>query len=277
MRRADVGGIATNANALAAILSEPDFLAGGVTTAYLPEHPDVEADRGPAGIARDAHVIAAAFAEQAAHRAGDGVTGFAPSGWRNLATHGQRRRYVVGDDVHQIEYRVDRSGLDVRLGAWPEPKPDGTLADDDRRHVMVRPIRHELGEAGAPATVVFEAFGRRWRTTVVDDGTIVRVGSNAGWTELERPARYIVPDEAASAGGPVCPLPGTVIAVHVADGDTVDEGQLLMVVEAMKMEHKIVAAAAATVADVRFAAGDRVDAGDLLVALRVDGTGDDPS
>jgi propionyl-CoA carboxylase alpha chain len=287
MRRADVAGIATNANALAAILTEADFLAGGVTTAYLSEHPAVEADRGPTGLALDAHVIAAAIDEQAANRAADGVTGFAPSGWRNLPTHGQRRRYLLGGAVHHVhhadhvhhvdhvdhveyvEYSIGRGRVDVRLGAWPEPGPDGTLPEDDRRQVTVVPIRHEHGGPGRPSTVVFEAFGRRWSTTVVDDGTIVRVGSNAGWTELARPARFVVPDDAGSAGGPVCPLPGTVIAVHVADGDTVREGQLLMVVEAMKMEHKIVAATAAIVDDVRFAVGDRVDAGDLLVALHV--------
>ena len=74
-------------------------------------------------------------------------------------------------------------------------------------------------------------------------------------------------DDVAAGGGPICPLPGTVIAVHVAAGDQVVDGQLLMVVEAMKMEHKIVAAVASTVTEVRFAVGDRVDSGDLLVAL----------
>ena len=44
-------------------------------------------------------------------------------------------------------------------------------------------------------------------------------------------------------------------------------GDLLVVVEAMKMEHRITAAADATVAEVHFAAGDRVDTGDLLVSL----------
>jgi propionyl-CoA carboxylase alpha chain len=285
MRRADVGGIATNANSLAAILTEPDFLAGGVTTAYLADHPEVELDRGPHGRSLDAHVIAAAIAEQTANRAADRVTGFAPSGWRNLATQGQRRRYLVGDTVHQIEYRVERDRLDVRLGPWPEPGPDGTLPDDDRRQVTVLTIRHEPGRDDAATTVVFEAFERRWSTTVLDgpdhhgDGGFVRVGSNAGWTVLERPARYVVPDDTGSAGGPVCPLPGTVIAVHVADGDQVEDGQLLMVVEAMKMEHKIVAATAATIAEVRFAVGDRVDAGDLLVAFHVatDESGGEPS
>ncbi|MGA1053626.1 MAG: biotin/lipoyl-containing protein, partial [Ilumatobacteraceae bacterium] len=78
---------------------------------------------------------------------------------------------------------------------------------------------------------------------------------------------FVDHDEAVLGGGPVCPLPGTVIAVHVAAGDRVEEGRLLMVVEAMKMEHKIVAAGAATVTEVRFSVGDRVDSGDLLVAL----------
>ena len=62
-------------------------------------------------------------------------------------------------------------------------------------------------------------------------------------------------------------LPGTVIAVHVATGDQVADGQLLMVVEAMKMEHKIIASGDAIVTEVRFAVGDRVDTGDLLVSL----------
>ena len=72
-------------------------------------------------------------------------------------------------------------------------------------------------------------------------------------------------DEAGS--GPVSPLPGTVIAVHVTPGTTVAEGDVLMVLEAMKMEHKIVAAGPATVVAVRFGVGERVDAGDLLVEL----------
>ena len=84
---------------------------------------------------------------------------------------------------------------------------------------------------------------------------------------LTRAPRFVLHDAQAEGGGPICPLPGTVIAVHVAAGDSVTDGQVLMVVEAMKMEHKIIAPADATVAEIRFAVGDRVDQGDLLVAL----------
>jgi biotin carboxyl carrier protein len=83
----------------------------------------------------------------------------------------------------------------------------------------------------------------------------------------QRPSRFIDHEADVGGSGPVCPLPGTVIAVHVGDGDEVADGDVLMVVEAMKMEHKITAHARSRVTAVLFAVGDRVDQGDLLVAL----------
>jgi acetyl-CoA/propionyl-CoA carboxylase biotin carboxyl carrier protein len=54
------------------------------------------------------------------------------------------------------------------------------------------------------------------------------------------------------------PMPGTVLAVHVAPGESVETGQALVVVEAMKMEHVIAAAAPGTVREVLVKPGDRV-------------------
>ena len=79
--------------------------------------------------------------------------------------------------------------------------------------------------------------------------------------------RFVEHDAESEGSGPVSPLPGTVIAVHVEAGQAVADGEVLMVVEAMKMEHKITTHSDAVVAEVRFAVGDRVDAGDLLVLL----------
>jgi propionyl-CoA carboxylase alpha chain len=62
-------------------------------------------------------------------------------------------------------------------------------------------------------------------------------------------------------------MPGTVVAVHVAPGDTVGVGQLLMIVEAMKMEHRVTAPHPGTVADVRAHPGDQVSGGDLLAVI----------
>ena len=62
-------------------------------------------------------------------------------------------------------------------------------------------------------------------------------------------------------------MPGTVLAVEVQAGQAVRQGQLLVIVEAMKMEHRVTAPHAGTVSAVRTRVGDQVSAGDLLVVL----------
>ena len=72
---------------------------------------------------------------------------------------------------------------------------------------------------------------------------------------------------AAAQGKLVAPMPGSIIALQVAVGDTVQPGDLLMVLEAMKMEHSIVASAEATVSEIFFAVGDQVEEGQQLLSL----------
>jgi propionyl-CoA carboxylase alpha chain len=68
-------------------------------------------------------------------------------------------------------------------------------------------------------------------------------------------------------------MPGSVVRVLVGAGDTVEKGQPLVVLEAMKMEHTVSAPAAGSVTDVRVSAGQQVEAGSVLVV--VEGTEDE--
>ncbi len=63
------------------------------------------------------------------------------------------------------------------------------------------------------------------------------------------------------------PIPGKVVAVHVAVGDEVEAGQSLVVLDAMKMENELAAERSGTVATVHVAPGDTVDSGTVLVDL----------
>jgi len=74
---------------------------------------------------------------------------------------------------------------------------------------------------------------------------------------------------AASAGATAitAPLSGTIAAVRVAEGDVVEAGQALVMLEAMKMEHRIVATADGTVRSVLVKAGDVVREGDVLLEV----------
>ena len=73
-------------------------------------------------------------------------------------------------------------------------------------------------------------------------------------------------------GSLVTPLPGTVVAVHVAPGQTVARGAPLITLEAMKMEHTVSAPYAGTVERLPFGLSDRVAAGSVLVELKASGT-----
>jgi acetyl-CoA/propionyl-CoA carboxylase biotin carboxyl carrier protein len=74
-----------------------------------------------------------------------------------------------------------------------------------------------------------------------------------------------------SGGSIAAPMPGTVLAVHVAPGDTVEPRQPVVTLEAMKMEHPVAAPFAATIAAVHVDTGDSVSAGELLVEFESEG------
>lgn len=74
--------------------------------------------------------------------------------------------------------------------------------------------------------------------------------------------------KAAGAGEAVkAPMPGNILAVNVKEGDTVKEGQTLMVLEAMKMENEILAPCSGKVTAVAVAKGTAVESGTLLCTI----------
>ncbi len=268
LREARVVGVDTNIDMAIATLGEPDFLAARTPTSYLDEHPDVAAAPGPTGNDFDALLIAAVFAAERQRRMAAVHQRFAPSGFRNLRTQGQRAIWRSRADEHHVEHVVSSAQrAEVLLGAWPTAGDDGVLPADERKRISVWLLERSND------VEVLEVDGLRTRVEVSveagdePDTYHVVASSAAGTIEFEQCPRFVAHQQGGGGSGPICPLPGTVISVHVQEGDVVASGDVLMVVEAMKMEHKITAAEPATVAEVRFVEGDRVDQGDLLVAL----------
>ena len=83
------------------------------------------------------------------------------------------------------------------------------------------------------------------------------------------PAAPAAPAAAAPAGGEkVCaPMPGTILSVNVQNGSSVKKGDVLMILEAMKMENEIMAPCDGTVTSVNTSKGSSVETGSLLCVI----------
>lgn len=93
------------------------------------------------------------------------------------------------------------------------------------------------------------------------------VPSLAEPTHTHQPRMDESPSQAVSASALEAPLPGLVLDVKVSVGQGVQAGQVIVILEAMKMENEIVASQDAVVSSVLVSKGDSVSAGDVLVVF----------
>jgi len=137
---------------------------------------------------------------------------------------------------------------------------------------VIESLEIEPDAAPRPVPAVDGRVVERVRTVEVDGRRFeVRIGEpEAPWLELARRRRERVHAGAAGASGRdavVSPMQGTVLSVAVSEGDEVEAGQLLCIVEAMKMENEVHAHRAGTVADLSVAPGAPVAHGQVICVI----------
>ncbi len=242
LERMHLGGVVTNRDFLVATLRNEAFLAGDTTTDFI-DRIDPAGSQAAPDTARAA--IVAAMWIQGRNRADDRVWGFARSNFRTGSLPPQYIEFETGpDETHRIEYSLRR---------------DGGFTLGSGETVLV----HEW----TPDDIELEVDGRRLRAavTVADGVGYVTLGRTT--VTLPVKPRFAVPGSELPTGGLVAPMPGSVIELRCAVGDTVDAGQVLVVLEAMKMEHHITAPFAGTVTVLPIAVGDQVENGALLLTI----------
>ena len=259
LERLHVGGVTTNRDFLAAALRHEDFLAGATTTDFIERLGDalVDPGRGSQGDAdareddadeSAAAAIAAAMWLQGANRADAAVLASVPSGWRNARLPRERVTVAVDGAELGVAYGARRDGaFDVAVDAGAD-----------------RLVRVHHWSAGA---VDVEIDGRRRAVAITRAGAHLYVQSARGTTTVELLPRFSVPGQDTPTGGLTAPMPGVVLEVRVDEGDDVEPGQVLLVLEAMKMEHHIRAPVAGTVVDVDVVAGAQVENGAVLMVI----------
>ncbi|CAL9300666.1 Acetyl-_propionyl-coenzyme A carboxylase alpha chain [Streptomyces sp. SudanB135_2055] len=160
-------------------------------------------------------------------------------GWRNVPSQPQVKRYAMAGEEHEVRYRHTRTGLTA----------DG-----------VRVVHADA------RLVVLEADGVRHRYEVARYGDQVHVGA----TRLTALPRFPDPTAQHAPGSLLAPMPGTVVRVAegLTEGASVEAGQPLLWLEAMKMEHRITAPATGTLTALKAVPGQQVTVGSLLAVVQ---------
>ena len=128
------------------------------------------------------------------------------------------------------------------------------------------------GEEAVPRVlrdVTAEVDGRRYQVKlwVPDLGDVVAVQASAATGRGSGPKRPKAAAAGAGSGTVAVPMQGTIVKVLVAEGDTVEVGQTVCVLEAMKMENNVNAEKAGNVKEVRVAPGESVGPGDVIAVI----------
>jgi 3-methylcrotonyl-CoA carboxylase alpha subunit len=249
-----VSGLATNVAFLRRLVASTPFAAADLDTGLIER---ARSELFPPELPVSSETLAlAALAELADHEATARARALASNdswspwgrcdGWRLNQDNHHVLVFRDGDQEHAVTVHYRDRGYEIELDGTRLPL-SGTVTGSA--------VRAWFGDVALAATVM-------------RNGTRIEVfrGGERRTLELHDPMLHEVEAE-THGGGVAAPMPGKVIAVLVSAGAKVAKGTPLVILEAMKMEHTLIAPAAGTVREILFVAGDQVSEGAELIAF----------
>ena len=272
LERLAVGGLTTNRSFLLQVVEHDAFRLGDVDTGFIDTHlPASERQPAPDAEIVQWHVIATtllAFEWRRQH-GNSPVPSTVPTGWRNN------------------RWRPQELHLQWRQGNQSQPvEVQYVVRGENRFEVCVTAPWVPGLEEATPLDVHLDDCWLQGITFAVD-GVRRELRAGRTWDEAKGQASYSIwglghvsehivaprfPERPAATvvGGSAAPMTGRVLKVTVAQGDRVAAGDVLLVLEAMKMEHPIQAQTDGIVSSMRVEAGQMVDPDDVLVVVDAD-------
>ncbi len=249
LRRARIHGVTTNRDQLVEILTDPVLVAGEMTTTWLEsrEHtPQSGDDVGAASLSATTAVVLDRDERRTVQRG-------LPVGWRNVRSQWQVERFTGPgcDYPDENAWVSDGDGISF-------PHADFHVERTTRLEHGWRIDWSGEGESGW-CEVRFGPGLPGEREVYVDSPRSSRT--------LREVPRFTDPADAVASGSLLAPMPGTVVRVAVEAGAEVAAGEVVLVLEAMKMQHTVTAPHAGTVGEIRVEPGTQVAAGEVLAVV----------
>jgi len=250
LRQSSIQGLQTNRDFLIRLLDHQDFKQGRASTSFIAEHLEELIAGDDPRLNRDS-LIATALYLQNQWQVSNGLLAELPPGYRNNPYRDPSIKFQLGEDSVEVSWRqTGPSGYEAQvfdstvtaqvLSSAPECPPDG--------------IRIEI-----------DGVQRAFKITEAGDELYVH--SSLGSRVIKRPPRHPMRQAASEQGSANSPMPGQVLKILVEVGQKVSVGDPLIILEAMKMEHTMRAAAPGVVEAVLVSDGEVVGPGQLLVQI----------
>ncbi|MDX2077859.1 MAG: biotin carboxylase N-terminal domain-containing protein [bacterium] len=229
-------GLRNNINFLRRIITHPDHVTGNITTGFIDQHPELLTD--------DVHPplsvwIGATLAQQE-------TTTY----WRNNAFRPIKHTFTHGDSIVSVLLTPQKNGYTAQIG--------------DKTHVI------SAKRDGDNWSLVVDGH-RQNLTIIAQNETVWWIHADGQSYRLDWQNPLPVPNKDGGVEGSLrAPMPGQVIKVQVEGGQHVKQGDVLMILEAMKMEHRIIAPYNGVVSAIRYNVGQAVQADSILLELHAE-------
>ena len=237
------GGMQTNRDYLVSILRSKEYLNGDTTTDFVERvNLKSEIDLTKEEIVRFAKV--GAMWVQGKNRDEAMVLKNLQSGWNNGRLPYQEVKLKLNEEELKIKYK---------------PLRDGSFISEDNENIRIFNWAHDF--------IDVEISNVRYRSKISLEDDLLLVHTNKGDLLFNILPKFNIAQEEVIKGGLVAPMPGKVVEIKVKKGSNIKKGDTLVILEAMKMEHKVLAPDNGKVKEVLIKENEQVENGATLVVL----------
>ena len=241
-----IQGLTTNRDFLVNTLRTDEYISGDTTTDFIERvNPDRVIPKSQEALQSAA--IAIAIESQAKRRANAKINKRIRGGWRNS---------TMPDE----ELTLEAYGEEIKLRYKSNRDNSFNFSFEETSHVVT------VIDSGY-GSVEIDIDGQRSQYTLDKIGEEWLVHSTFCDFEFKELPRYPISSSDDFGGGLVAPMPGAILSIDIKPGDTVKKGDVLVILEAMKMEHRITAPRDGIVGSVQTSVGEQVENEQLLVTL----------
>jgi propionyl-CoA carboxylase alpha chain len=237
------GGMKTNRDYLVSILRSKEYLDGDTTTDFVERvNLNSEVDLTEEEIFNFAKV--GAMWMQGKNRSEAMVLQNIQSGWNNARLPYQEVKLLLDDQEYRVKYKSLK---------------DGNFVSTESEIIRMFDWYEDF--------IDVEISNVRYRSKITKDDDLLLIQTHKGNLLFKILPKFNITQEEAIKGGLTAPMPGKVVEIKIKKGSNIKKGDTLVILEAMKMEHKVLAPDNGKIKEVLIKENDQVENGQTLVVL----------